>query len=160
VSGVRLEITIDDGGLGAAMRKAAAESEDLTGPLNASGDLLVDSFSHRFDTEVGPGGIPWQPSQAALGLAPRASGKINPGKTLTDTGALRESMAKQVTASQVEVGTAAVAGSNVAKKAAALQFGVAGINLVGRPFVGFDDENVSDLEDLWTRVMRKAFDDD
>jgi phage gpG-like protein len=157
VSGVRLEISIDDGGLGRALASAVALSDDLSAPLAASGDILVTNFQERFETERGPGGIPWKPSQAALGLAKRVSGKFNPGQTLTDTGALRESIDKAVNGNEVEVGTVATAGGDVNRKAAALQWGVAGINLVARPFIGFDDQDVADLEDLWTDVVREGF---
>lgn len=157
MSGIRLEISVDDGGLGAAMRRAASELDDLTAPLTASGDLMVESFTSRFDSEMGPGGIPWQPSKPALGLAPRADGKIRPGKTLTDRGALRASMDKAVQGDQVEIGSVSTPTGDVNRKAAALQFGVAGINLPARPWVGFDDQDVADLEDFWTGVMRDAF---
>jgi len=158
VTGVRLEITINDGGLGAAMRRAIAAASNLGPALEASGELMVTSFTVRFDKEVGPGGVPWVPSKAALGLVPRASGRRNPGKTMTDTGALRASIDKSVSANQVEIGTTRTAAGDVNRKAAALQFGVAGINLPARPYVGFDDQDTANLEDLWTDVVREAFD--
>lgn len=160
MSGVRLEISIDDGGLGQMLRRASELADNLTPALEASGEQIAASISQRFETERGPGGIPWIPSQAALGLAPRASsGRIQPGKTLTDRGALRASIDKRVTANQVEIGSVSTPTGNVNVKAAALQFGVAGINLPARPYVGFDDQDVADLEDLWSDVVRSALDE-
>lgn len=171
MSGVRLEISFDDGGLGNMLCRAAALGENLGPALEASGQMLEATFDKRFETESGPGGIPWVPSKAALGLEPRASSRNNrvggrkrgssrelrPGKTLTDRGTLRASLNHTVVGgSEVHVGTAREPTGEVAVKAAALQFGVAGINLPARPYVGFDDQDVEDLEQLWGDVLRDA----
>lgn len=155
---VRLEISIDDGGLGAAMRRASAELGDLSVPLEATGALMEDRFTSRFDEQHGPGGIAWIPSKAAQGLVPRASGKIRPGKTLIDTGALRESMAHAVQGNQVEIGVQNPAPGNAQVYARPHQFGYLPGGIPARPFIGFDDQDTSDMEDLWTDVLRSAFD--
>lgn len=156
--GLRLELTVDDGGFGRAMERAIQTGENLRPALEASAILIETSIGDRFETERGPGGVPWVPSKAALGLAPRASGGIKPGKTLTDRGALRASIAHETGDKQVEVGVGANSGGDVNRKARALQFGVAGINLPAREYVGFDDQDVADLEDLWTDVVKAPFD--
>lgn len=79
--------------------------EDPTPLLQIAGSILEASTIRRFQEEKGPGGIPWPKSKAALGQAPRASGKISPGKTLTDTGDLRDSIRYEVRPGEVEVGS-------------------------------------------------------
>ncbi len=160
MSGVRLEISINDGGLGDMLRRASELADNLEPALEASGSMMAATFDRRFEDQKGPGGIPWIPSKAALGLAPRASsGRIQPGKTLIDRGALRASIGHAVSPNQVEIGSVSTPTGDVDVKAAALQFGVAGINLPARPFVGFDDQDVADLEDLWSDVVRSALDE-
>ncbi|HYI39996.1 MAG TPA: phage virion morphogenesis protein [Allosphingosinicella sp.] len=158
MSGIRMEVSVDDGGLGRALQRAIDLGDDLKPGLEASAILIEGSIAERFETERGPGGIAWIPSKAALGLAPRASsGKVQPGKTLTDRGALRGSISHEARDTEVEIGTGANSQGDVQQKAAALQWGVAGINLPARPFIGFDDQDLADLEDLWTDVVKEPF---
>jgi phage gpG-like protein len=158
MTGVRLELTVDDGGLGEAMRRAIAVSENLKPILEASGTLIASHFVGFFESQSGPGGVKWIPSKAALGLEPRASGKVRPGLTLVDTGSLRESITSVATDDEVQVGTAANAPGNADRYAAVHEFGSEVMGIPARPFIGFDDEIISDLEDIWGAAIRRPFD--
>lgn len=171
MSGVRLEISIDDGGLGRALERAIAAGTDLRPALEGSALIIEGSVQRRFDTGQGPGGIPWPPSRRALEQG---------GKTLVDKGSLRESITHDIGANQVDVGVQSPSPGNADKYAAAHQFGahivprngeflvftgsdgglvfLRSVDLPARPFVGFDDQDVADLEDLWTSHIEEAFD--
>lgn len=95
--------------------------EDLKPLLEIAGGVLEASTLNRFDTERGPGGVPWPKSQAALGKVKRASGKISPGRTLFDLGGLEGSVRHEVRPTEVEVGVDARTES--ARWAAVHQFG-------------------------------------
>jgi len=105
-------------------RRIAAKVKALGGDpeplLKDAGSVLVASTIERFASESGPGDIPWPKSKAALGLAPRASGKKTPGKTLEDTGDLLDSIRYELRPGEVEVGSD---GLKNPVKALANQFG-------------------------------------
>lgn len=161
--------------------------EDQQPLLAIAGSILEASTLNRFQTESGPGGVPWPKSQAALGKVPRASGKISPGRTLFDLGGLEGSIRHEVRPGEVEVGVDARTES--ATHAAAHQFGshvqsvVVGhtrtinqafgvpiptrtinvrphgrvTNLPARPFVGVDEQDRLDLTDAWHDHLRSLF---
>jgi phage gpG-like protein len=171
VSGVRLELTVDDGGLGRALERAIAAGADLKPALEASAQVLETNISLRFDQGHGPGGIPWPISRRAAEEG---------GKTMIKSGSLRESITHETRETEVEVGSAANAPGDVRHYAATHQYGahitpkkgeflifpgagghlvfVRSVDIPARPFIGFDDQDVADLEDLWTDVVREAFD--
>jgi phage gpG-like protein len=158
--------------------------EDTAPLLNIAGSILEASVLRRFDTGTGPRGVPWPPSKAAQGLAPRASGRVSAGKTLVDTGGLEGSVRYEVRPGEVEIGVDARTES--ARHAAAHQFGssrqavVVGhtrtvtkifgrtvpptvqqvrphgriMNLPARPFIGVDDDDRRDVEDAWLDHLR------
>lgn len=161
--------------------------EDVRPLMAIAGGILEASTLRRFDTGKGPGGVPWPPSKAALGLVPRASGKISPGKTLVDLGGLEGSVRHEVRSNEVEVGVDALTES--ARHAAVHQFGshrqtvVVGhsrtinqafgvpipprtievrphgrvTNIPARPFLGVDSEDRRDLEDAWRDHLKGLF---
>lgn len=171
----------------AILRQVRNLGEDLRPLMAIAGGVLEASTLRRFDTGTGPGGVPWPPSKAALGLVPRASGKISPGKTLVDTGGLEGSVRHEVRPAEVEVGVDALTES--ARWAAAHQFGskrqtvvvahkrtineAFGVpipprvvevrphgrvtNLPARPFLGVDAEDRTDLEDAWRDHLKGLF---
>lgn len=171
MTGVRLELTVDDGGLGRALQNAIALGDDLKPALEASGTLIETNISLRFDSGRGPGGIPWPVSRRAA---------EDGGKTLIKSGSLRESITHETREAEVEVGTAANAAGDAGRYAAVHQFGATirpkrgefliftspggrliftrEVTIPARPFIGFDDQDVADLEDLWTDVVREPFD--
>ena len=136
--GIRL--TYDD----ARLRRGLKSIRALLGPAGMAETLLIigakleASTIRRFEDQAGPDGEKWEPSLAALGLAPRASGKISPGKTLIDTGRLRQSITSRVESDGLRVGT------NVAY-AAQHQFGefggIGARELPARPFLGLSDDD-------------------
>jgi phage gpG-like protein len=186
--GFHVEVEVH--GLEAAQR-IAQRVQTLGGdqqPLLAiAGSILEASTLRRFESESGPGGVPWPKSKAALGLVPRASGRISPGRTLFDTGGLEGSVRHEVRAGEVEVGVDARTES--ATHAAAHQFGshrqtvVVGhtrlitqafgvpiaarevqvrphgrvTNLPARPFIGVDNQDREDLTDAWLDYLRSQF---
>lgn len=96
--------------------------------LEIAGAVLRDSVIDRFNTETGPDGIPWPKSRRALGQAVGPRGPLPPGKTLQDTGDLRDSIRYEVRPGEVEVGAD---GLKNPVKAVANQFGSRRPTVVG-----------------------------
>jgi phage gpG-like protein len=96
---------------------------DMTPLLLIVGGVIKDSIAKRFIDERGPGGVPWPKSKRALGLVKGRNGRKQPGKTLQDTGDLRDSIRSEVRGQLVEIGAD---GLDVPIKAAANQFGTTG----------------------------------
>lgn len=199
MSGVRLEIRIDDGGLGRAMRRAIERAEDLKPILEESATTVIEAnIQDRFDRGRGPGGIPWPPSgrvrhearpgginkDGTRGKSKKALNKIGPnhgGKTLVDKGHLRSSIDHATRETEVEVGVATPARGDAERYAAIHQFGgtitpkkeggalvftgadgqlvfASSVTIPARPYIGFDDQDVADLEALWTDAVKETFD--
>lgn len=92
----------------AGLRRAGA---DLSGLMEEIAGHLEFATQRRFETESGPGGQPWTPSSRA---------REENGQTLTDTGRLRASITREVSAASSE--WALAIGTNVVY-AAIHQFG-------------------------------------
>ena len=111
--------------------------------MDQIGRYLVDSTLRRFERERAPDGSPWLKSARAL-----AEG----GRTLTDTGRLRGSIAHTVT----DGGRAVEVGSNVLYAAIHQFGGRAGKGLratiPARPYLGIDDRD----RDAITRIVSRA----
>lgn len=180
--GVRISVDFGTGELSRALKRGIDLGENLKPLLSASGGLIEESIDRRFDTSAGPGGIPWPPSNRAKSAAvpkrgARKFGPLRAGKTLVNTGKLRASMTSEVGDTEVRTG---VDGANLSSKYAAThQFGAtieAGpgkflvftgsdgglvfakkVTIPARPFVGFDDQDVADIDDLWTEALKGAF---
>ncbi len=161
--------------------------EDQQPLLAIAGSILEASTLNRFQTESGPGGVPWPKSKAALGLVPRASGKISPGRTLFDLGGLEGSVRHEVRPGEVEVGvdartesarhaaahqlgshrqTVVVAHSRTINEAFGVPIAPRSINvrphgrvtnLPARPFVGVDQQDRDDLTEAWHDHLRSLF---
>jgi len=160
--------------------------------LGIAGAVLEASTLRRFDEEKGPGGVPWPKSRRAGGFSVGRRGPRQPraglGKTLTDTGDLRDSIRYEVRDNEVEIGSD---GLKNPVKALANQFGshrqtvvvrhtrtinsafgvplpkpvtvtVRGhgriTNLPARPFIGIDDEDRRDLGEAWNDYLVSLFD--
>lgn len=156
--------------------------------LEIAGAVLRDSILNRFDTETGPDGIPWPKSRRALGEAVGPRGPLPPGKTLTDTSDLRDSIKYEVRPGEVEVGSD---GLKNPVKAVANQFGshrpsvvafhvrtvnsafglplptprqqfvsshVRQTNLPARPFVGVNADDHEQLNEAWHDHLLGLFD--
>lgn len=92
----RIAITVDDAEVQAALGEAARRASDLTGLMDVIGAALVSSAQGRFENAAGPDGLPWRPSLRAM---------TQRGRTLLDSGRLRQSLSHRPSRAQVEVGT-------------------------------------------------------
>jgi phage virion morphogenesis protein len=146
-----IELTLSDN-LTARLQAGAKASADFSVPMAAIADLMRSETVLNFETERGPDGTPWLPSQRAI-----ADG----GLTLTDTGQLRQSITAASDDSSAIIGTNLVyaaihqdGGTIRAKGAAAggkkalkTPFGPRGsVTMPARPFVGFGPPLVADIE--------------
>lgn len=187
MAGARLEISIKDGGLGQALERALSQLGDLRPVLEASAGVIETNINDRFETGRGPGGIPWPPSNrirseaVPSGKQRRSYGPLRPeGKTLIQSGSLRESIGHEVREKEVVVGTTRPGPGDSHRYAAVHQFGATivprtaaalvftgadgglvfaqSVTIPARPFIGFDDQDVADLTDLWEDAMKEPFD--
>jgi phage virion morphogenesis protein len=112
---------------------------DLTPVMDSIGAAVEDSVAHRFASGVGPDGKAWTKSQRA-----EAEG----GRTLIDTGRLRQSITRKAGRQQVEVGTNLI-------YAGIHQFGGRGgrghaLTLPARPYLGLNAEDEHEIEQIVT----------
>lgn len=176
--GVRLEITIKDLGIGPALDRAVEGGTDLTEILKSSGTLLQTSVRGRFDSGRGPSGIPWPPvkrvAKGAEKKLKKAGKAIRPHKPLVDTGAMLGDLGQQIEGKTLLVGIQDLHRSShyayvhqfgaviTPKKGRFLVFTGSDGGLVfaekvvipARPFLGFDSQDMADLEDLWSDYAR------
>jgi phage virion morphogenesis protein len=144
-TGVRLEATIDDAAVRAALADLARRGADLSEPMDDIAAYLEASTTDRFlSGQVGPDGRPWPPSDRA-----RREG----GKTLVDKGAqggLLGSLTSTSSALEAVVG--------VAKPYAAIHQlgGRAGrggqTEILARPYLGLsaeDEREVTSILEDW-----------
>jgi len=92
----RIEIKADDKHLQQALAALVRLGQDLTPVMAVIGSYVENATKERFDTGVGPDGIPWRPSRRAA-----ATG----GKTLVDRGHLRDSITYFAIADEVMIGS-------------------------------------------------------
>ena len=153
--------TIDTQGgraIEAKLASLAAAFGDLTPLMDIFGGVLESGVLERFDTETAPDGTPW-----AQSIRVREEG----GKTLTDSGQLRDSRTYIASSDSVEVGTNKIYGgvhqfgaTIRAKNASFLAFNLPGglglavvkeVTIPARPFLGLsaedEDELVAQAED-------------
>lgn len=148
MAGVR--IAVDDAEVKAALDRLEAKGGKLRPMLEAIGKLVADSTRRRFETGRGPDGVVWQPSYRAIEQG---------GRTLADSGRLRDSITHAIEGNSVLIGTNVVYGAVhqfgatiEAKAAPYLRFQVGGrwaskkrVTLPERPFLGFDDDDRRDV---------------
>ena len=140
-------IEIDSAALEARLSRMAAALSRPDVTMDRIGRHLVASTLQRFERERAPDGRPWLKSARAI-----ADG----GKTLTDTGRLRGSIAHTVS----EGGRAVEVGSNVLY-AAIHQFGGRTgrgrkVTLPARPYLGIDDRDRDAIARIVTRALEGA----
>lgn len=147
-AGLRVELQAEEAL--SALGKAVARAEQPRELYDAIGLLLLASTDLRFETEAGPDGNPWPKSMRAL---------LDGGKTLTDTGHFRSTMAHEATDAGVAVGTNAIQGAIHqfggiirAKNAKALAFSIGGenvfvqqVSIPARPYLGLSDDDEADI---------------
>ncbi len=131
---------------------------NFTPAMATIADYLGSQAVLRFETETGPDGRKWQPSQRAI-----ADG----GLTLTDRGHLRQSITAASDASSAIVGTNLIyarihqfGGRIKAKPGRALNtpFGPRGaVTMPARPFLGFSAGDVAAIETILGDHITRAF---
>lgn len=169
------------------LRRIANLGEDPAPLMQIAASIFEASVIRRFDEEKGPGGIPWPKSRRALGEAVGPRGPRRAGKTLTNTGDLRDSIRTAIRPNEVEIGSD---GLKNPVKAIANQMGshrqtvvvrhtrtvnsAFGIplpspvtstvrghgrmtNLPARPFIGFDEDDKRDLGEAWLDHLKGLF---
>ena len=149
--GIKVELTVDDRKVQAVLARLARRGRDLRQPLDHVGSYLEDSARQRFRSGRGPGGIPWLRSGRAIEQG---------GRTLVDTGRLRDSMTHKASDREVEVGTNVIyarihqlGGVIRAKSAPYLMFRLSSgsfvrtkqVTIPARPFLGVDAEDGSEI---------------
>ena len=158
----------------AKLGRLLARFGDLLPLMDRLGRFLADSTRHRFETGRAPSGESWKPSLRVIaGAVPAKDGVVGPmgGKTLVQSGQLRDSITHLPSADRVEVGTnkiyAAVqqfGATIVPVNAPALSFELPGVGLVhamqviipARPFVGISASDEVGLVRLTDRYAEEA----
>lgn len=145
-----------------AIEKLGADPQDL---LYAWGGVLEASIRRRFDTGIGPGGVPWPKSYRAWQEG---------GKTLVDSGNLENSVRFEVRPREFEVGIDGVGESAkfayvhqfgatiVPRTAGALVFPVPGggfmtasrVTIPRRPMIGVDEQDKVDMREVAIDILR------
>jgi phage virion morphogenesis protein len=153
-----LELTQFSDTLTPRLEAAVAAHLDFTPAMAVIADYLRDTTVERFETETGPDGQRWQPSQRA-----REEG----GLTLTKSGELRLSIDADSSATEALVGTnkiyAAIhqfGGTIRPQRARALStpFGPrASVQMPARPFIGFTPADVARVEETLAAHITAAF---
>lgn len=142
-----VSVEIDGATLNAGLARMAAVLADPSTAMDQIGRYLVASTLRRFERERAPDGSPWLKSARAL-----AEG----GRTLTDTGRLRGSIAHTVT----DGGRAVEVGSNVIYAAIHQFGGRAGrgrkVKLPPRPYLGIDDRDRMNILRIVSRALERA----
>lgn len=165
MTGFALTLSLEDLGAGMALAAVAMLDRSLeTEVMQPIGAVLEATTKERFDTNIGPDGEAWEPSLRAT---------LTGGRTLTDTGVLRDSIHFRTEASAVEVGSADIrapihqfGGFIHAKTGAGLSFMLADglgvtvdtVQMPERPFVGLSADDRAIVEDLALAPVRVAFD--
>lgn len=131
---------------------------DFTPAMGTIADYMRSQVVLNFETETGPDGKKWQPSQRAI-----ADG----GLTLTDRGHLRQSITAASDATSAIVGTNIIyarihqtGGRITAKPGKALNtpFGPRGaVTMPARPFLGFSPADVIAIETILGDHITRAF---
>ena len=172
-AGIRITASLDDERLQKGLQRlialGAKGSPQGVSALRQIGSYLVASVINRFETESGPGGVPWKRSRRA---------EREKGQTLTDTGRLRSSITYNLTPDGLEVGTNVVYAAIhqfggrtpprkiVPKRKKALYFpGAAhpvksvnhpGSDIPARPFLGLDDRDRVAISRIIVRMLERA----
>lgn len=139
-----ISVEIEDAALRAALMRIAAVLASPSAVMDQIGRHLVASTLRRFERERAPDGSPWLKSARAL-----AEG----GRTLTDTGRLRGSIAHTVT----DGGRAVEVGSDVLYAAIHQLGGRAGrgrrVTLPARPYLGIDEDDRANILRIVARAI-------
>jgi phage virion morphogenesis protein len=158
MSGVTMSASIDDRELQRQVAEMIRRGGDLRPALEEIGDMLVSETVGRFMRDEDPEGHPWKPSRRA---------EEEGGQTLSDSGILRNSITKEVSAASVEVGTPEiygaihqVGGTITAKDGPYLIFQagdrwvcVRQVEIPARQFLGITDRDTSEAIEIVKRHL-------
>ncbi len=143
----RISLEVEGATLNAGLARMAVVLADSSATMDQIGHYLVASTLRRFERERGPDGKPWLRSARAL-----AEG----GKTLTDTGRLRGSIAHTV----IDGGHAVEVGSSVIYAAIHQFGGRAGsgrrVTLPARAYLGIDEHDRTNILGIVARALEGA----
>ena len=155
MTGRRTGIAVEGAAARAGLARVAEVLESPRDAMDEIGRRLVSAALRRFESERGPDGRPWLRSARAL---------TEGGRTLTDSGRLRASIAHSVAAD----GRAVLVGSDVAY-AAIHQFGsrAGGARrrgggtgrrgqLPARPYLGIDESDRDAIRRILARAIARA----
>lgn len=127
MTGASFRIEIDDVRAKKALAGLLKKGQDLTPAMDEIGGMLVASTLRRFEIGIGPSGKSWKPSQRAIKTG---------GRTLVDTGRLRDSITYYAGRDQVVVGTNVISGAIHQLGGRAGRGGSA--KIPARPYLGVD----------------------
>ncbi|MEW4983077.1 MAG: phage virion morphogenesis protein [Cycloclasticus sp.] len=120
-----------------AFRRLVDKAENLEPVFADIGEALLNSHRDRWDRQESPDGEPW----AKLDPKYQARKKKNAGKVLVLEGLMRDTLAYNVSASRLELGTNFVQG-------ATHQFGDKSRGIPARPFLGISDEDEVEILEI------------
>lgn len=141
-----IRIELDDT-LGPALERAILAGSNLTPAMAEISEALVEGAQGRFETQIGPDGVPWKKSRRAI-----ESNDTPP--TLTLTGQLKRQIVPEYGKNFASAGVVKSAGPGkyarihqlggtiVPRKGKALSFGatiVSKVVIPARPYLGFGD---------------------
>jgi phage virion morphogenesis protein len=144
--GINISIELGEN-LSQALAFAQRAAVDLSPAMQEISLNLVSTTIERFEQERGPDGVPWKPSARAIEEG---------GKTLQDSGALKDSIEPDFGTDFAAAGVLASGGPAIyaaihqfggtirARHKKALSFAgriVAAVRIPARPYLGFDDAN-------------------
>jgi phage virion morphogenesis protein len=141
------------------LAQLSAAAADLTQPMKQLSAELETSTVARFDSNIGPDGVPWEPSQRALGYTSQKRGGKSAnafGKTLVESGDLRSSITSDWGRDFLTIGVEASFGAGI--YAVIHQFGgQAGRNksvtLPARPYLGLSDSDNDMILDILSQHL-------
>ncbi|RMG51176.1 MAG: phage virion morphogenesis protein, partial [Gammaproteobacteria bacterium] len=167
---LKLQITVDDRSIRAALERLVKASGDLRPVFAEIGEYLDLATRERFDREQAPDGTPWEPlSDATLRrkmlkgvkrgrkrrrLTARdgstragAIQRLAQASILVESGALRDTLRYRASADSLEFGTDR-------KYGATHQFGDEKRNIPARPFLGLSDADRAEIVAALERHLR------
>lgn len=148
------------GGLDKAVNTAAKKLADRKKLMNSVGDALVSGTLGRFESEESPEGVKWEPSGRAWTEGVQDGGF---GKTLANTGRLKQSIDYTTTSDTVMVGSKEeVNAGTILKYAAIHQYGgKAGkglkVTIPARPFIGVSKADMEEVKATLQAFLEGAF---
>jgi len=157
---VALRVTADTRRFDHFLTALSRRLDDMTPVMESIGAAIEAGTRLRFDREAGPDGNPWPPSLRA---------QITGGKTLQDTGALKNSLAVDARRDVVFVGSNLIysaihqfGGVIRPVHARALVFRLASgemvvtqkVTMPARPYLGLDDDDVAGIRETLVHYLR------